>query len=86
MNDKVGFHSTVMTPNGPGIIQGLLTRSGKPDALLISHDPKVFAPAGLLQRTGERISAETDQDEPVSWILFAYPTQMVKAVKMREGA
>ena len=76
----IRFHDTVMTPNGPGIVQGLLTRPGKPDSLLISHEPKVFAPAELLQRTGERISAEPEQDKPVIWLLFAYPPSMIKPI------
>ena len=75
----IKFHSTVMTPNGPGLVQGLLSRPGKADAILVSHEPRVFAPAELLARTekqvGEQISLESTN--PAIWILFAYPAGML---------
>jgi hypothetical protein len=85
----IQFHSTVMTPNGPGTVQGLLTRPGKPDALLISHEPKIFAPAELLARPGrpetpwgERISMECEN--PAIWILFAYDIAAVQPLNGRK--
>lgn len=84
---EIRFHETVMTPNGPGIVHGILHRSGKPETLLISHEPRVFAPSALLNRAGkpkpvgEQISKETAQ--PGIWILFAYPFEMVQPVRGR---
>jgi len=76
------FQMMVMTPNGPGLVQGLLSRPGKADAILVSHEPRIFAPAGLLARTegqekqvGEQISQESTN--PAIWILFAYPAEML---------
>ena len=79
------FHMMVMTPNGPGLVHGLLTRPGKADAILVSHEPKIFAPAELLARSegqenpgGEQISLESMN--PGIWILFAYPAGMLRPV------
>ena len=69
MSDKVGFHSTVMTPNGPGIVQGLLKKDDK-ESILISHQPGQFNPE--VAQDGEAISKV-----PSVWMLFAYPPEMI---------
>jgi hypothetical protein len=48
MTKPLTFHQTVQTPNGPGIIQGVLRKSGEPDRIIISHSREVAFRAGLI--------------------------------------
>lgn len=49
----IRFHDKVMTPNGEGIVQGLLTKDGK-ESILVSHKADLFNPKNT--QNGEAIS------------------------------
>jgi hypothetical protein len=74
----IKFHSKVMTPNGPGIVQGRLHRKNKPDALLVSHQPELVRPAE--SRGGEAVSTV---EQPRSWSLFAYEMESIQPLEAR---
>jgi hypothetical protein len=71
---EICFHDKVITPNGPGIVQGLLTQNGR-ESILISHDPKdekfkeVYGSPLL---PGEHQSV---------WVLYAYAPGKVQPAK-----
>jgi hypothetical protein len=48
MTKPLTFHQTVQTPNGPGIIQGVLHEKDKPDRIIVSHSWQTAAQAGLV--------------------------------------
>jgi hypothetical protein len=48
MTKSLTFHQTVSTPNGPGIVQGMLRKSGEEDRIIVSHSRDVAAQAGLI--------------------------------------
>lgn len=73
---EIRFQSTVMTPNGPGLVQGLLNRKDKPSALLVSHDPQQIEQ--LEEVSGDPVMSGQPQG---IWVLFAYPPAMVKLAK-----
>lgn len=74
----IRFHSLVMTPNGPGMVQGRLCQDGKPQKLLVSHQPELFRPDDA--REGEAVSAV---EKPAVWILYAYNPQAVSLQEVR---
>jgi len=74
----IRFHSAVMTPNGPGIVQGRLHRKDKPEALLVSHQPDQFQPKE--SQGGEPVS---ENQQPAVWMLFAYDVEAVSPLEAR---
>jgi hypothetical protein len=48
MSKSLTFHQAVQTPNGPGIIQGVLHEKDKPDRIIVSHALDVAFSAGLI--------------------------------------
>lgn len=74
----IRFHSKVMTPNGPGVVQGRLQRDGMTDAILVSHQPELFRPDEAL--AGEAVSAV---EKPVVWMLYAYNPEAVSLLEAR---
>lgn len=77
MND-IRFHSKVMTPNGPGVVQGRLRQQGKPDKVLVSHQPDLFRPETAQE--GEMVSAV---ERPAVWILYAYRPEAVSLLEIQ---
>ena len=64
---KLRLHQRIMTPNGPGLVQGRLVAEGKPDKILVSHKPKEVAPDVIplgLYAGG-------------IWVLIAYPEAQI---------
>ena len=74
----IRFHSKVMTPNGPGVVQGRLRQQGKPDKVLVSHQPDLFRPEAAQE--GEAVSA---MEKPAVWILYAYRPETVSLLEVR---
>ena len=64
------FHQDVITPNGPGLVQG---RSPEADKLLVSHSP-ADVPAAMRPA------------KPGLWVLAWYPPDQIKPlIKIRTG-
>ena len=71
---EIKFHSTVITPNGEGIVHGLLIQ-GEKESILVSHDPKDLPP-------GEVYGAPLlPGDQKSIWVLYAYNPAEVQPVK-----
>lgn len=61
------FHQSVMTPNGPGTVQGRLVEKDETIKILVSHDPrKTKLPPQLMEKY-----------HGGPWVLWAYPPEDV---------
>jgi hypothetical protein len=66
--NEIYFHQEVMTPNGPGLVQGRFVDADKSISIIVSHDPKL-----------ETIPAEIRAKwRGVIWILINYPPEMLE--------
>lgn len=63
------FHQTVITPNGPGIVQGQIREADQVTRIIVSHNPST-----VLQ-TGKRLSTNS---LPGVWVLAHYDPEQLR--------
>lgn len=69
----IKLHTVVDTPNGKGLVQGRLALAGKPERILVSHDPRRVDP-----NSAEISMYALSPYLGGPWLLCAYPPEDVK--------